>query len=164
MKTRSRKHRTSIDMWRKVFFSAAIAAPAIILMQPAPAAPPPGDSVTGSGIAVTGEAFSIDASSKADGKAAHGTMTFSVVDPVALGDVTVRVTCLSVSGAVAFVGGRIVSSTSSAFNKNDGVRWFVRDDNNPDDLRIEPAPPPLVCSTAQTSSPIQSGTLAVVDN
>ena len=141
-----------------------LALSVMVFVAVAPADPPIPDTVSGSGVAVTGEQFTIDAFTKGAGKAAGGTVTFSVTDPNASGDVTVRVTCLSVSGNEAVVGGRVTESTSSAFGHNDGVVIYIRDDNNPDDLRIEPADTPVDCEASSSTSPIQSGDITVTDN
>ena len=141
-----------------------LALSVVVFVSVAPADPPTPDTVSGSGVAVTGEQFEIDAFTKGGGKAAGGTFTFSVTDPNALGDVTVRVTCLSVSGIEAVVGGRVTQSTSSAFEHNDGVVIYIRDDNNPDDLRIEPADTPVDCVADPSTSPIQSGDITITDN
>jgi hypothetical protein len=138
--------------------------PAVAFITLAPADPPTPDTVSGSGVAITGEEFTIDATTKGAGKAAGGTLTFTVTDPAALGSVTVRVTCLTANGNEAVVGGRVTETTSAAFSHNEGVVVYVRDDNNPDDLRIEPASVPVKCIAEPSTSPIQSGDITVVDN
>ncbi len=143
-----------------------IALSAVLFIALAPAAPPLPDTVSGSGVAITGEEFTIDATTKGGGKAAGGTVTFTVTDPQATGSVTVKVTCLSVNGSEAVIGGRVTESTSSALGHNDGVVLFVRDDNNPDDVRIDlvSGPGQVECVASPTTSPIQSGNITIVDN
>lgn len=148
--------------------AGALALSAVAFIALAPADPPTPDTVAGSGVAITGEEFTIDAFTKGAGKAAGGTVTFTVTDPAALGTVTVRVTCLSVSGNEAVIGGRVTESTSIALEHNEAVVFYVRDDNNPDDFRIEPLPDAphgqVDCVTSPTTSPIQSGDITVTDN
>jgi hypothetical protein len=154
-------------MKKQLAFSAGLLLlTAVLFISRAPADPPLPDTVTGSGVAITGEQFTIDASTKGGGKAAGGTFTFTVTDSAGMGEVSVRVTCLSVNGNEAVLGGRVTESTSSVFSHNDGVVVYVRDDNNPDDLRIDVASGQgqVDCVAQPSTTPIQSGDITVTDN
>ena len=148
---------------KRLLAVTAILGTTVLHASAALAAPPAGDAVVGTGSAITNETFAVSAKSRADGTHAKGTLVIVITDPAAAGTVTAKVTCLSIVGNEAVIGGTVTSSTSAAFARRDGVEWFIRDDGNPDDLRIDPAET-VDCVSTSTTSPIQFGSITIIDN
>ena len=151
---------------KRIFAVTAFVTAALALGAPMAQAGPAGDSVKGSGIAVTNEQFSIDASSTSQGKKPTGTMFFTVADPNYAGSVHAKVTCLKTTGNQAVIGGVVTSSTTSVYPVGYGVEWYVRDNGATGDIlsisgATKAAPD---CVTFMGGFAIQFGNLAVTDS
>ena len=123
-----------------------------------------GDSVTGSGAAGTGT-FTVNATSGPSGENATGTYTTNL----AIGTIIGTVTCLTVSGNTAAIGG-VIEAGSTAAAPGTGFVASFKDNagtGNPDvtTLQLSPFTPGTTCPAPSFVSPaaVTAGDVVIVD-